>query len=64
MSIKQMGFLEFSNSLTRVCILAQNITIKKHVGEKGVYSACTSTLQVITKGSQYRNSHRAGTWRK
>jgi hypothetical protein len=37
---------------------------KKQVGEKGVYSAYTSTWLFITKGGQDRNSHRAGTWRQ
>jgi hypothetical protein len=37
---------------------------KKQVGEEGVYSAYTSTSLFITKGSQDRNSHRAGTWRQ
>jgi hypothetical protein len=37
---------------------------KKQVGEERVYSAYTSTLLLITKGSQDWNSHRAGTWRQ
>jgi len=37
---------------------------KKKVGKERVYSAYTSTLLLITKGSQERNSHRAGTWRQ
>ena len=37
---------------------------KKQVWEERVYSAYTSTLLFITKGSQDRNSHRAGTWRQ
>jgi hypothetical protein len=39
---------------------------KKQVGEERVYSAYTSTLMLlfIIKGSQDRNSHRAGTWRQ
>jgi hypothetical protein len=41
-----------------------NIMTKKQVGEERVYSAYTSTLLFITKGSQGRNSHRAGTWRQ
>jgi hypothetical protein len=32
------------------------------VGEERVYLAYTSTLLFITKGSQDRNSNRAGTW--
>jgi hypothetical protein len=50
--------------LVRVSILAQNIMTKKQVGEEKVYSAYTSTLLFITKGSQDRNSHRPGTWRQ
>jgi hypothetical protein len=38
--------------------------IKKQVVEKKVYSAYTSTLLFITKGSHDRNSNRAGTWRQ
>jgi hypothetical protein len=37
---------------------------KKKVVEDRVYSAYTSTLLFITKGSQDRNSHRAETWRQ
>jgi hypothetical protein len=37
---------------------------KKKVREERVYSVYTSTLLFITKGSQNRNSHRAGTWRQ
>jgi hypothetical protein len=37
---------------------------KKQVGEERVYSAYTSTLLFITKGSQGRNSYRAGTWKQ
>ena len=37
---------------------------KKQVGEERVYSAYTSTLLFITKGSQDWNSHRVGTWRQ
>jgi hypothetical protein len=48
----------------RVCIPAENIMTKKQVGEERVYSAYTSSaLLFIIKGSQDRNSHRAGTWR-
>jgi hypothetical protein len=52
------------NVLVRVYILAQNIMTKKQVGEERDYSAYTSTLLFITKGSQDRNSHRAETWRQ
>ena len=37
-----------------------NITTKKQVGEERVYSAYTSTLLFITKGSQDWNSNRSG----
>jgi hypothetical protein len=50
--------------LVRVSIPAQNIMTKKQVGEERVYSVYTFTLLFITKGSQDRNSHRAGTWRQ
>jgi hypothetical protein len=38
--------------LVRVSIYAQNIIAEKQVGEERVYSAYTSTLLFITKGSQ------------
>jgi hypothetical protein len=44
----------------RVSIPAQNIMTKKQVGEERVYSAYTSTLLFITKGSQDWNSSRSG----
>ena len=50
--------------LVRVSIPAQSITTKKPVGEERVYSAYTSTLLFITKGSQDRNSLRVRTWRQ
>jgi hypothetical protein len=37
---------------------------KKQAGEERVYSAYTSTVVFITKGSQGRNTSRAGTWRQ
>ena len=37
---------------------------KKQVGEERVYSAYTSTLLFITKGSQDWNSNMAGFWRQ
>jgi hypothetical protein len=37
---------------------------KKQVGEERVYSAYTSTLLFITKGSLDRHPHRAVTWRQ
>jgi hypothetical protein len=36
--------------------------MKHHDGEERVYSAYTSTSQFTIKGSQGRNSNRAGTW--
>jgi hypothetical protein len=50
--------------LVTVSIAAQNIMTKKQAGEERVYSAYTSTLLFITKGSQGRNSHREGIWRQ
>jgi hypothetical protein len=50
--------------LVRVSISAQNIMTRKQVGEEKIYSAYTSTLQFITKGSEDRKSHRVGTWRQ
>jgi hypothetical protein len=49
--------------LARVCIPAQNIIAKKHVGEERVYSTSTSKLLFITKESQDRDSYRVGTWK-
>jgi hypothetical protein len=46
--------------LVRVSVPAQSIMIKKQVGEERVYSAYTSILLFITKGSQDWNSSRAG----
>jgi hypothetical protein len=43
-----------------VSIPAQNIMTKKQVGEERVYSAYTSTLLFITKGSQDWNPSRSG----
>jgi hypothetical protein len=37
---------------------------KKQVGEERVYSVYTSMLLFITKRSQDRHSHMAGTWRQ
>jgi hypothetical protein len=48
----------------QVSIPEQNIMTKKQVGKERVYSAYTSTLLFITKESQDRTSHRAGTWRQ
>jgi len=50
--------------LVRFSIPTQNIILtKKQVGEERVYSAYTSTL-LFNKGSQDRNSHRAGSRRQ
>jgi hypothetical protein len=49
--------------LVIVCIPAQNFMTKKKVVEGRVYSSYTSTFMFITKGSQDRDSQRAGTWR-
>ena len=37
---------------------------KKQGEEERFYSACTSTLHFITKGSEDRNINRVGTWRQ
>jgi hypothetical protein len=37
---------------------------KKQAGEEMVYSAFTSTLLFITKGTQDTNSKKSGTWRQ
>jgi hypothetical protein len=59
-----MTLHSFHSVSVRVSIPAQNIMTKKQAGEEKVYSAYTSTLLFITKGSQNRNSHRAGSWRQ
>jgi len=46
--------------LVKISIPVQNIMTKKQVGEERVYSAYTSTVLFITKGSQDWNSCRAG----
>jgi hypothetical protein len=46
--------------LVRVSIPAQSIMTKKQVGEERVYSAYTSALLFIAKGSQDWNSSRSG----
>jgi hypothetical protein len=46
--------------LVRVSIPGQNITTKKQVREKRVYSTYTSKLLPITKGSPDWNSSRSG----
>ena len=53
------------SSLFRICLSqgfysCTNIMTKKQVGEERVYSACTSILLFITKGSQDWNSSRSG----
>jgi hypothetical protein len=44
--------------LSQVSIPAYNIMAKKKVGEERIYSAYTSTLLFITKGSQDWDSSR------
>jgi hypothetical protein len=61
---KKRVYLPYTSIFVRFCIPEQNIMAKKKVGEERVYSVYTSTLLFITKGSQDRNSHRAGTWRQ
>ena len=39
-------------------------TAPMQLGEERVYSTYTYTSQFTIKGSQNRNSHRAGTWRQ
>jgi hypothetical protein len=39
-------------------------TMMKAVWEERIYLAYTSTLLLVIKGSQDRNSHRAETWRQ
>jgi hypothetical protein len=46
--------------LVRVSIPGQNILTKKEVGEERVYSAYTSILLFITKGSLDWNSSKSG----
>jgi hypothetical protein len=54
-----------SNNVIHYCLSqgfysCTNIRIKKQVGEERVYSAYTSMLLFITKGSQDWNSSRSG----
>jgi hypothetical protein len=46
--------------LVRVSIPIQNILTKKQAEEERIYSAYTSTLLFITKGSQNWKSSRSG----
>ena len=56
--------MAFKGVLVRVSVAAMK-HYDQNVGEKRVYSAYTSRLMFhITKGSQDRNSNRAGTWRQ
>jgi hypothetical protein len=50
--------------LVKVSIAALKTITKKQVGEKGVYLTYTSILLFITKGSQDKNSNKAGSWKK
>jgi hypothetical protein len=61
---KRLAELKTQSVLVRISIPAQNIMTKKQIGEERVYLAYTSTLLLITKGSQDWNSHRIGTWRQ
>lgn len=54
--------LRKNNVLVRVTIA--NIITKSMLGEERVYFAYISTLLFIIKGSQERNSNRAGIWRQ
>jgi hypothetical protein len=56
----QQVIMSWEGVLVRVSIPAQNIMIKKQVGEERVYSAHTSTSLFITKGTQDRNPSRSG----
>jgi hypothetical protein len=47
------------NVLVRVSIPGQNILTKKQLGEERLYSAYTSMLLFITKGSEDWNSSRS-----
>jgi hypothetical protein len=58
---------EEANCLSLVCLRVFIAAVKcdqEASWEEKVYSTYTSTLLFITKGSQDRNSHRAGTWRQ
>ena len=54
LTVSWLGFL----------LLYQNIITEIQVWEERVYAAYISTSLFITKGSQGRNSSRAGTWRQ
>jgi hypothetical protein len=56
--------MSLGSVLVRVSIPAQNIMSKKQVAKERVYSAYTSMLLIISKGSQDKNSQRAETWRQ
>jgi hypothetical protein len=58
--LSHLGIHPLYSVLVRVSISAQNIMTTKQVGEKRVYSAYTSKLLFITKGSQDWNSSRSG----
>jgi hypothetical protein len=60
-----LGFNYFSLFILRQYVsqglyFCTNIMTKKQVGEERVYSAYTSILLFITRGSQDWNSHRTG----
>ena len=50
--------------LARVLLRQSNTVTKMQVGEERVYLAYTSVLLFIIKGSQGKDSNRAGTWRQ
>jgi hypothetical protein len=50
--------------LVRVTLSVMKLHDQKQAGEERVYLAYISTSLFIIKGSQDRNSNRAGTWRQ
>jgi hypothetical protein len=57
---KNLQLRDFGNCLSQSLYSCTNIMTKKQVGEERVYSAYTSTLLFITRGSQDWNSSRSG----
>jgi hypothetical protein len=64
MSVIQEYGEGYISVLVRVTIAVMKHHDQNQVGEEKVYSIYTSTSQLIIKGSQNRNSSRAGTWRQ
>ena len=61
--------IESGSSIRATVVVRVFIAVAKHHDERAsweerIYSAYTSTWLFITKGSQDRNSNRAGTWRQ